>query len=78
PDYMFCLEGHHCQILRLFTHHLCQHPFFPTPSGSSQTKEEIHCASVHQMYTFCHECGLTEVWAYLWSSWYSCWDLWCK
>jgi len=41
PNYVFCPEAHCHQILKLFTHHLCQHPFFPTFSGSYQTKEEI-------------------------------------
>ena len=75
-NYIFCPEPHCCQILKLFTNHLCHHPFFPTSSGSYQTKEEIQCSAVYQMYVFCHECGLTEAWAYLWNSWYSCWNLW--
>ena len=75
-NYIFCPEPHRRQILKLFTHHLCRHPFFPTPSGSYQTKEEIQWATVYQMYTFCCECGLTEAWAYLWNSWYSHWNLW--
>ncbi|KAF8325321.1 uncharacterized protein EI90DRAFT_3072993 [Cantharellus anzutake] len=78
PNYVFCPEAHRRQILRLFIHHLCRHPFFPMTSGSFQTKEEIQRASVYQMYTFCRERGLAEVWAYLWNSWYSCWDLWAR
>ncbi len=32
------------------------------------------------MYTFCKRRGLTEVWAYMWMSWYSpsMWSLWAR
>jgi len=76
PDYVFCPEVHRRQLLRKFSKHLCQHPFFPTSSGTYQTSSEIHRACVYDMYTFCHDRGLTEAWAYLWNSWYGCWNLW--
>ncbi len=78
PDYVFCPEVHCRQLLRKFSKHLCQHPFFPTSSGTYQTSSEIHRACVYDMYTFCCDCGLTEAWAYLWNSWYGCWNLWAR
>ncbi|KAJ7754196.1 hypothetical protein DFH07DRAFT_959894 [Mycena maculata] len=29
PDYVVCPAAHRAQLLRLFTRHFCQHPFFP-------------------------------------------------
>ncbi len=53
PDYVFCPEVHHWQILQKFTKHLCQHLFFLTSSGTYQTSSEICCTCVYDMYTFC-------------------------
>src|SRR5258708_12027031 len=65
PDYVFCPEVHHWQLLWKFSKHLCRHPFFPTSSSTYQTLSEIHHACVYDMYTFCCDCGLTDPCAYL-------------
>src|SRR5258708_9073022 len=78
PDYVFCPEVHCQQLLQKFSKHLCQHLFFPTSSSTYQTSSEICHACVYDMYTFCHDCVLTEAWAYLWNSWYGCWNLWAQ
>ncbi|TBU40259.1 hypothetical protein BD309DRAFT_870609, partial [Dichomitus squalens] len=80
PDYVFCPASHRKQLLTLFTKHFCQHPFFPERhiEDTAHTTESIRHRAVWEMYTFCHIRGLTEVWGYLWGSWYSPrkWVLW--
>ena len=71
PMYKFCPAAHHKQLLLLVTCHFCHHPFFPTRNGTHQILTQIHEQSVCEMYVFCKTRGLTEVWAYMWSSWYS-------
>ncbi|KAF9507539.1 hypothetical protein BS47DRAFT_1282934, partial [Hydnum rufescens UP504] len=67
----FCPAAHHKQLLSLITHHFCCHNFFPTCSGTRQSPLKILDQCVHEMYTFCEQQGLTEVWAYMSNSWYS-------
>jgi hypothetical protein len=79
PSYVFCPAPHHKQLLHLFTRHFCQHPFFPERLESvSWTPEQIRRNSVMEMYQFCFQRGLREVWGYMWTSWYSpkMWKLW--
>ena len=78
--YLFCLLPHCQQLLCLFTCHFCCHPFFPTCSGIHQTSSEVQNQSVAEMYYFCKQRGLSEVWPYMWSSWYSppMWKLWAR
>ena len=78
--YIFCPLPQHQQLLSLFTCHFCHHPFFPTHSGIHQTSAEIQDQSIAEMYHFCKQWGLSEVWAYMWSSWYSpqMWRLWAQ
>lgn len=77
--YEFCPSAHRKQILRLFTIHFCLHPLFPERDGQ-HSAEEIRDRSVYEMYMFCWQRGLCEVWAYLWTSWYqhSRWKLWAR
>jgi hypothetical protein len=79
-DYVFCPAPHRKQILHLFTKHFCQHPIFPERNGTHQSAEEIRVNAVKEMYLFCWQRGLREVWGYLWSSWYSAkaWKLWAR
>ncbi|EJD33289.1 hypothetical protein AURDEDRAFT_43999, partial [Auricularia subglabra TFB-10046 SS5] len=67
----FCPAQHRKQLLRLFTKHFTQHPLLP---------EQAPCkaGAVSAMYHFCHARSLTEVWAYMWTSWYRAkmWPLW--
>jgi hypothetical protein len=79
PTYVFCPAPHRKMILRIFTKHFCQHPLFPERDGA-QSAAEIHTNAVMEMYLFCRQRGLREVWGYLWSSWYSLkiWKLWAR
>lgn len=84
PDYVFCPACHRRQLLLIFTDHYCQHPLFPEPeqvSGAAlPSATEIRRRCVHEMYTFCKERGLREVWAYMRTSWSSTkmWPLWAR
>jgi hypothetical protein len=79
PTYVFCPAPHRKTILHLFTKHFCQHPLFPERDGA-QSAAEIHTNAVMEMYLFCRQRGLREVWGYLWSSWYApkMWKLWSR
>jgi hypothetical protein len=79
PLYVFCPAPHRKQILRYFTKHFCQHPLFPTQDGP-KSAEDIRRDCVYEMYIFCRQRGLREVWGYLWTSWYSpkMWKLWAR
>ncbi|KAJ7272750.1 hypothetical protein B0H12DRAFT_975909, partial [Mycena haematopus] len=76
----FCPAAHRAQLLRLFTRHFCRHPFFPERNGKHSTAEEIRKECVLEMYRFCKERHLREVWGYMWNSWYSpkVWPLWAR
>lgn len=77
--YQFCPAPHRRQILHLFTVHFCLHPLFPERDGT-YTKKQIRDRAVYEMYMFCWQRGLAEVWGYLWTSWYqpSRWKLWAR
>ncbi|KAF9230573.1 hypothetical protein BU15DRAFT_30989, partial [Melanogaster broomeanus] len=76
----FCPACHRKQLLHLFTKHFCQHPSFPDRDGIKRSPQEIRHNAVYEMYMFCYQRGLREVWAYMWSSWYSPsrWPLWAR
>ncbi|KAJ7578860.1 hypothetical protein C8J56DRAFT_797046, partial [Mycena floridula] len=78
-DYVFCPAVHRAQLLQIFTKHFCQHPLFLERDGKWDAKR-IHDNAVHEMYLFCHQRGLREVWAYFWTSWYcpKVWKLWAR
>jgi hypothetical protein len=65
-DYVFCPAPHCKQLLWLFTKHFCQHPLFPECGVGIQSAEEIHRNAVAEMYQFCYQWGLWEVWGYMW------------
>ncbi|KAJ6458878.1 hypothetical protein C8R47DRAFT_1244886 [Mycena vitilis] len=69
-SYVFCPAPHRKQILRIFIRHFCEHPFFPDRTGKTRTAKQIRYDAVHEMYWFCHQRGLREVWGYMWSAWY--------
>ncbi|KAJ7938749.1 hypothetical protein B0H13DRAFT_2301394 [Mycena leptocephala] len=69
-SYVFCPAAHRKQILRIFIRHFCEHPSLPDRTGSTRTSAQIRYDSVHEMYNFCHQRGLREVWGYMWSAWY--------
>ncbi len=82
PQYIFCPAPHRKQLLKLITKHFCLHPLFPEPDSNNQphTSVSIRHNAVYEMYVFCHVRGLTEVWGYLWTSWYAPqkWKLWAR
>jgi hypothetical protein len=77
PGYTFCPAPHRKQLLRLITTHFCRHSLLPE-SNQLLTQEQIRAKSVYEMYLFCYQRGLHEVWGYMWTSWYSAkmWPLW--
>jgi hypothetical protein len=78
--YVFCPAPHRKPILYLFTKHFCQHPVIPERNEGSCSATEIRKHAVLEMYQFCWQRGLREVWGYLWTSWYapSRWKLWAR
>ncbi|KAG1874931.1 hypothetical protein F4604DRAFT_2008937 [Suillus subluteus] len=66
------------KVIALIKHHFCAHPLIPGYSHPSAVG--IHQWAVKQMYTFCKENNLREVWAYLWENWYrrGRWELWAR
>ncbi|KAF9023728.1 hypothetical protein BDZ89DRAFT_892707, partial [Hymenopellis radicata] len=64
----------------LFTKHFCEHPLLPDRLGNNRTAEQIRADAVYEMYTFCYQRGLREVWGYMWTSWYAPkkWALWAR
>ncbi|KAK7456463.1 hypothetical protein VKT23_010712 [Stygiomarasmius scandens] len=74
----FCPQEHREKILELMVNHLHAHmiiPGYSAPSGKG-----IRTWAVEQMYRYCVEHDLREVWAYLWENWYrpGRWDLWAR
>ncbi|KIL55523.1 hypothetical protein M378DRAFT_17871 [Amanita muscaria Koide BX008] len=83
PKYIFCPTVHRKQILHLFTKHFCQHPLFPKRSQTEDgvwDSHQIRNQAVWDMYQFCFQRGLREVWGYMWANWYSpkMWELWAR
>lgn len=81
PKYTFCPAVHRRQLLRMFTKHFCQHPIFPERGGiGTLTRDQIRQNAVAEMYQFCRQRGLTEVWGYMWASWYApkIWKIWAR
>ena len=76
--YEFCPLPHQPSVLHLLTKHFCQHPLLPEQHGWHCTAEYIYRDSVHEMYLYCKNNHLCEVWGYLWTSWYTPdkWKLW--
>lgn len=80
PAYVFCPAAHRHQILRLFATHFCMHPAFPEESKGFMTATEIREQAVLELYNFCHQRSLREVWGYMWTQWYSPkkWKIWAR
>ena len=76
--YEFCPLPHHLPIHCLLLKHFCLHPLLPEPHGQSQTSEDIYQDSTYKMYCHCKNNNLCNIWAYLWTNWYSPakWGLW--
>ena len=78
--YEFCPFPHCLPIIRLLSKHFCLHPLLPERHGQSRGSDDIYSDSVHEMYRHCRNNQLREVWAYLWTNWYSPdkWELWAR
>ncbi|KAH7904127.1 hypothetical protein BJ138DRAFT_980315, partial [Hygrophoropsis aurantiaca] len=76
----FCPAPHRKPFFHLFAKHFCQHPAFLDRDGIPRSAPEIRRNAVYEMYQFCHQRGLREVWGYMWVSWYSYnrWELWAR
>ncbi|KAF7358846.1 SWIM-type domain-containing protein [Mycena sanguinolenta] len=74
----FCPADYRERIVSMMEKHYCAHPLLPGYAHPSA--EGIRRWAVLQMYKFCVEAGLREVWAYLWENWYrsSRWELWAR
>ncbi|KAF7367605.1 SWIM-type domain-containing protein [Mycena sanguinolenta] len=74
----FCPANYREHIVSMMEKHYCAHPLLPGYAHPSA--EGIRRWAVLQMYKFCVEAGLREVWAYLWENWYrsSRWELWAR
>ncbi|KAJ7757209.1 hypothetical protein DFH07DRAFT_742226, partial [Mycena maculata] len=74
----FCPAVYREPILTMMEKHYCTHPLLPGHAHPSP--EGIKRWAITQMYKFCVENDLREVWAYLWENWYrsSHWELWAR
>ena len=76
----FCPMEHRGTIVEKFRLHLHQHPEIPfnDVEGTHLTADEIHEGAVSDMYHYCHQHDLSQVWAYMWNCWYNPqqWPLW--
>jgi hypothetical protein len=72
----FCPLEDHTTVIELMEHHFCTHPLIP--SYSAPSPEGIKAWAVKQMYDFCVDKDLPNLWAYLWENWYQRgrWELW--
>ncbi|CAK5263435.1 unnamed protein product [Mycena citricolor] len=79
-DYEFCRPPHRSQLLHTFIRHGCLHPLLPERHGERRNKDQIRRDCVFEMYTFCKQRGLREVWGYMWEAWYcpAKWRLWAR
>jgi hypothetical protein len=78
PRRTFCPLELREPIIGQMERHFCAHPLLPGYSHPSSAG--IKSWAVKQMYTFCFENDLPEVWAYLWENWYrqGRWELWAR
>jgi hypothetical protein len=74
----FCPVEHRELIIGMIERHFCAHPLIP--GYSSPSPEGIREWAVKQLYKYCHDHDLPEVWAYLWENWYrrGRWELWAR
>ncbi|KAJ6610346.1 hypothetical protein B0H10DRAFT_1811819 [Mycena sp. CBHHK59/15] len=66
----YVTAAHRKQILRIFIRHFCEHPLLPDRTGTPRTSAKIRYDAVYEMYHFCYQRGLREVWGYMWVAWY--------
>jgi hypothetical protein len=79
---IFCQKEHRPTIVEKFRVHLHQHPQIPLNDEqfTCLTSQEIYHGAVKDMYDFCYQNDLAQVWAYLWNRWYTTnqWKLWAR
>lgn len=80
PD--FCPKEHRPSIVEKFRIHFHQHPEIPFNDDNKThfSAQEIHQGATKDMYDFCYQHDLSQVWAYLWNRWYTPnqWKLWAR
>ncbi|KAG0693971.1 hypothetical protein DFH29DRAFT_792377, partial [Suillus ampliporus] len=64
----FCPSELRKHVIEMMEQHFCAHPLIPGYSHPSAAG--IRQWAVRQMYTFCKDRDLCELWAYLWENWY--------
>lgn len=76
--HQFCPEGLRKTTIFLLERHYCAHP--DIPGMSRPDAAGIRAWAVKQMYTYCENHDLRELWAYLWGNWYrpGRWELWAR
>jgi hypothetical protein len=74
----FCSQEHREKIVNMMERHYNAHPLIPGYCHPS--KDGIKYWAVNQMYNYCVEHDLRELWAYLWENWYCAgrWELWAR
>ncbi|KAN0133621.1 hypothetical protein V8E53_008568 [Lactarius tabidus] len=74
----FCPIEHRTTVVEIMERHFCAHPLIP--GYSAPTPEGIKAWAVKQIYEFCVQRELPNLWAYLWENWYRCgrWELWAR
>ena len=79
---IFCPKEHRATIVEKFRIHLHQHPQIPfnDENKTCLTSQEIYRGAAKDMYDFCFQHDLGQVWAYLWNRWYTPkqWKLWAR
>jgi hypothetical protein len=75
----FCPKVFQEPLLKLMEQHFHAHPNIPA-MDHAPTPEGIYYWAVKQMYDFCCQNELVNVWAYMWENWYrpSRWGLWSR
>ncbi|KAI5452823.1 hypothetical protein NCC49_006363 [Naganishia albida] len=76
----FCPPAHHDGILQLFAQHLNQHASIPLANVGIVDATEIRRRALVDIYKFCFNHDLPELWAYLYMAWYrpEVWVLWAR
>jgi hypothetical protein len=79
---IFCPMEHRATILQKFRIHFHQHPKLPLndANGTHLDANEIRQGAAKDMYDYCQEHDLAQVWAYMWNRWYTLnqWPLWAR
>jgi len=79
-DPKFCPKEFRDAILDIIVYHFHLHPLIPNDQNQFLSTNDIWFLSVQEMYRFCVQNDLKNVWAYLWTNWYqkTRWSLWAR